>query len=228
MHRRVSIAAAALTVLGLTVSSAEAAQSPSKASDKAADYVKSRPSKLHASTSDRFEQGNVITTKDGLQYVPYERTYKGLPVEGGDFVVVTNPDGSVASTAVAQDETIDVSTAPSLSPQQAAQTASSQLAGVDDVQSTDLIVDATADEPTLAYETVVTGQRGAMPSKLHVITDATTGEVLSTRDEVVDGTGNSWISGPVTINTTLSGSTFSLRDPNHTNTSCSTYSPRTI
>src|SRR3954449_6340272 len=67
-----------------------------------------------------------------------------------------------------------------------------------------------------------------MPSKLHVITDATTGEVLSTRDEVVDGTGNSWISGPVTINTTLSGSTFSLRDPNHTNTSCSTYSPRTI
>src|SRR3954453_3171233 len=155
MHSRVSIAAAALTMLGLTVSTAEAAQSPSKASEKASDYVKTRPSKLHASSSDRFHQGDVITTKDGLQYVPYERKYKGLPVEGGDFVAVTNADGQVASTAVAQDETIDVSTTPSLSPDPAAQAASAQLAGCDAVQSTDLIVDATADEPTLAYETVV-------------------------------------------------------------------------
>src|SRR5690242_3471565 len=119
MHRRVSIAAAALTVLGLTVSTAEAAPSPAKASDKAADYVKSRPSKLHASASDRFHQGDVITTKDGLQYVPFERTYKGLAVEGGDFVVVTNADGTVASTAVAQDETIDLSTTPALTAEQA-------------------------------------------------------------------------------------------------------------
>ncbi len=29
-----------------------------------------------------------------------------------------------------------------------------------------------------------------------MITDATTGAVLSTRDEVVDGTGTGWINGP--------------------------------
>ena len=79
MHRRFSITAAAVTVLGLTASTAQAAKPvpPTVASDNAADYVKSRPSKLHASSSDRFISRTVITTKDGLQYVPYERTLQG-------------------------------------------------------------------------------------------------------------------------------------------------------
>src|SRR3954471_1971805 len=207
VHRRFSIAATAVALLGWTVSTAEAAQpvSPAAAADKAADYVKSHPSKLHASSSDAFHQHAVITTKDGLQYVPYDRSYKGLKVLGGDFVVVTKANGDLASTAVAQDETINVSTAPRLSAAQAAQTASAQLAGVDAVQSTDLIVDAAADTPTLAYETVVTGQRGAIPSKLHVITDAITGAVISTRDEVVDGTGTGWINGPAPLTIGTSG-----------------------
>src|SRR4051795_8269206 len=116
MHRRFSMAVAAVTLLGLTASTAQAASSPATdAAGKAADYVKTRPSKLHASSSDAFHQQDVISTKDGLQYVPYERSYKGLPVVGGDFVVVTKADGQVASTAVAQDETIDVSTTPSVS-----------------------------------------------------------------------------------------------------------------
>ena len=53
MHRRYSIAAAAVTLLGLTATTAQAANpQPGSAADKAADYVKSRPSKLHASASD--------------------------------------------------------------------------------------------------------------------------------------------------------------------------------
>ncbi|WP_037502603.1 M4 family metallopeptidase [Solirubrobacter soli] len=213
-----------MTLLGVTVSTAQAANSPA---DRAADYLKSRPSKLHVSSSDSFHRGDVVTTKEGLSYVPYERSYKGLPVVGGDFVVVTK-DGQVASTAVAQDETINVSTTPSLSAAQAAQTASSQVPGVNDVQSTDLVVDATADQPTLAYETIVTGQKGAMPSKLHVLTDAKTGEVISTRDEVVDGTGNSWMSGPVTIGTSGSGTSFSMTDAARPGISCRNSSSRAV
>ncbi len=230
MHRRFSIAAAAMALLSLTAATAKAANSvpSSVAADQATDYVNSHPSKLHASASDTFHQRAVISTSDGLQYVPYDRSYKGLHVVGGDFVVVTKTTGQVASTAVAQDETIDVSTTPSVSAAQAAQTASSQLAGVASVESTDLVVDAEADTPTLAYESVVTGHRGAIPSRLHVLVDATTGAVLSTRDEVVDGTGNSWISGPVTINTSGAAPSFSMTDATRPGISCRNYTSRAV
>ena len=38
----------------------------------------------------------------GLNYVPYERTYRGLPVVGGDFVVSTDDEGKILATSVAQ------------------------------------------------------------------------------------------------------------------------------
>ena len=50
------------------------------------------------------------------------------------------------------------------------------------------------------------------PSRLHTIVDARSGAVITSYDEVVKGTGNSQYSGTVTLNTTLSGSTWRLRD----------------
>src|SRR4051794_26454550 len=89
MHRRYTLAAAVVALLGSTATTAQAASSadPTAAANKANDYVNGRPAKLHASSSDKFHQHDVITTKDGLQYVPYDRSYKGLKVRGGDFVV---------------------------------------------------------------------------------------------------------------------------------------------
>ena len=232
MHRRYSIAAAAVTLLGLTATTAQAANAPAVgAADKAADYVKTRPAKLHASASDSFHQHGVISTKDGLQYVPYDRSYKGLHVRGGDFVVVTKADGAVAGTTVAQDETINVSTTPTITEAQAAQTATAKLAGtVDGVESTDLIVDATEETPRLAYETVVTGHRGEIPSRLHVVTDATTGAVLSTQDEVVDGNGTGWINGPnpLAINTSGSGAAFNMTDSTRPGISCRNFTSKAV
>ncbi len=232
MQRRVSIAVAAVTVMGLAASTAQAASSPATtAADKAADYVNSRPTKLHASSSDAFHQHGVISTPDGLQYVPFDRSYKGLPVVGGDFVVVTKPNGDVASTSVAQDEAINVSTTPSVSADQAAQTARAKLAGtVDFVGTPALVVDAEANTPTLAYETVVTGHRGAIPSRLHVITDATSGAVLSSQDEVSDGTGTGWINGPTpfSINTSGSGTSFSMTDSTRPGISCRNFTGQAV
>ena len=37
-----------------------------------------------------------------VNYAPYERTWRGLPVVGGDFVVVTDDEGHVLTTSVAQ------------------------------------------------------------------------------------------------------------------------------
>jgi hypothetical protein len=73
----------------------------------------------------------------------------------------------------------------------------------------ELFVDASSGTGRLAWETVVSGWApdGQTPSRLHVITDATTGAVLGSWDEIetVTGTGNSIYSAPSRIDTTLSG-----------------------
>ena len=51
--------------------------------------VQSKPEVLKASKHDAFKAGKVVSSM-GLNYVPYERTYRGLPVVGGDFVVSTD------------------------------------------------------------------------------------------------------------------------------------------
>jgi len=68
------------------------AQTQAKAADTAATFVSLRPSALHASADDAFIQHPVISSA-GLNYVPYDRTYKGLTVIGGDFVVVIDRRG---------------------------------------------------------------------------------------------------------------------------------------
>ena len=64
--------------------------------------------------------------------------------------------------------------------------------------------------PRLAWETVVSSHTGAIPSKLHVFTDAATGAVAYSYDEVREGTGTAHYNGPspVAIDTTHSGSTL--------------------
>src|SRR4051812_15734713 len=194
MLGRVSLAAATVALVGISATGAQAASKvkarsaspPARAAQSARDFVAARPARLHASSADAFHQQAVISTREGLQYVPYERSYKGLPVVGGDFVVVTRADGQVVSSAVAQKKAIDVSTAPAISEARAAQVARSQLATADGVESTRLVVQALEGTPKLAYVSVVTGYRGAIPSRLHVFVDAQTGAVLSAEDEVKD------------------------------------------
>src|SRR4051812_3068392 len=83
------------------VSPAAAAPTPShpadlraRAAQGAAALVAQRPAFLHASAGDAFVQGAVVSTGP-TQYVPYQRTHAGLAVVGGDFVLVTNADGTV-------------------------------------------------------------------------------------------------------------------------------------
>lgn len=144
---------------------------------------------------------------------------------GGDFVVVTRSDGQVLSTSVAQQSAIDVSTASTITASRAAQVAAGQVPSVDQVESTRLVVQAQLATPRLAYESVVTGRRGAIPSRLHVFVDAQTGAVISSEDEVKDGSGTGWINGPtpLTINTSGSGSSFSMTDPTRWGISCRNY-----
>ena len=193
MRRAITLGAVAAVTIAVSAAvatgTAQAAPAPAPAASPAilaaggaAALVAARPAQLHPSAHDGYAASPVITSKQGLQYVPYQRTYQGLRVYGGDFVVVTDAAGQVLSTEVAQTKPIALtSLTPAVSAATAAATAtkSSKAATIDGVTANDTIVYG-LDTPRLAYETVVAGHTGQRPSRLHVFTDATTGTVIST------------------------------------------------
>lgn len=175
---------------------------------------------------ERYEREIVTPWINGLYSVGYERTYRGLPVVGGDAVVLADGQGQIRAIQTATDARITVGTTPTISADKAEATSSQQLATVDKIDSRRLVVHIKRDVPHLAWETVLTGTRDKAPSHLHVYVDASTGKVLATKDDVRFGTGNSEWNGPnpLSINTQLSNGTYYLRDPSRSGLACSDYS----
>ncbi|MGC4903588.1 M4 family metallopeptidase [Micromonospora echinospora] len=198
------------------------AQARAAAADSTRALVANRPAYLQAGSDDAFVQKPVISS-EGTQYVPYERTYKGLPVVGGDFVLATDSAGNLKYASVAQQRPIGaLATTPALTPAAAATTARAQLKTVSAVEGTTLVVYTLGAAPALAWETTVRGTSADGPSRLTVDVDARTGAVLRKQEHVVRGTGTGAWNGPspLTLNTTQSGSTYTMKDPTVTNLSC--------
>src|SRR6266487_4592176 len=194
---------------------------------KAADaVVASRPRYLHASAEDAFVQHPVISS-GAIQYVPYDRTYKNLPVVGGDFVLVTDSGGQAKYASVAQQRAIgNLSITPKLGTAEAEAVARGQLPTVSGVEGTRLVVFALDGAPRLAWESTVVGADAEGPSRLSVDVDAINGTVLHTQEHVVHGDGTGAWNGPspVHLDTTGSGGSFSMTDPTTRNLSCQDYS----
>jgi Zn-dependent metalloprotease len=193
----------------------------------------------HVKSGDAFTPRTVVVAKSGAADVRFDRTYKGLPVYGGDLIVHLKPGGSYRALNTATPAAA-VSTTAKVASSAAAGTSRAQLHGtVSSVGKPHLAVWATGRSSTLVWETVVRGVRAdRTPSVLHVLVDATKGKVVTQRDEVqtllspaqqkaaearsgvtplVAGTGNSIYSGSVPIDLTQSGSTYSMKDPSHGN-----------
>src|SRR5215813_11078171 len=77
------------------------------AAQSARHLVASKAPALKVSTHDAFQAKPVLSSR-GIQYAPYERTYRGLHVVGGDFVVVTDSHGQILTTSVAQTHRVDL------------------------------------------------------------------------------------------------------------------------
>jgi Zn-dependent metalloprotease len=204
--------AAALAVLAPTGATAHQAthhlDARTAASAAAARLVAQRPAALHASRHDAFLAGRVISS-GALQYVPYERTYRGLPVVGGDFVVATDASGRVLATSVAQTRKVRLGSARASVTRAVARATSAHLLRHAAVGSSRLVV-LQRGTSRLAWETWVTGRRHGEPSRLTVYVDARTGRVLTRKEHVLDGTGDGGWEGSVTLPTTKTGSTFSM------------------
>nr|BFE71536.1 M4 family metallopeptidase [Actinoplanes digitatis] len=175
---------------------------------------------LHRSDGDALKRTGVVQGTRGLQYVTYARFFEGLPVVGGDVVVTTDAAGAVKGTAVAQTAEIAVGTEAKISAAQAAATATARLAKVDSTSAPVLKVFAWG-TPKLAYEVAVEGRTAQnKPSNLHIFVDASTGAVLDQVDYVREGTGNGYYYGNVTINTSGSGTSYSMTDTTRPGLKC--------
>ncbi|GGJ92369.1 hypothetical protein GCM10010123_22750 [Pilimelia anulata] len=158
---------------------APAAKAPAKllAASAADQLIASDPATFFKSEDDVIEQQSVVASA-GLENVAYERTHQGLRVLGGDFVVVTNSEGRVLSTWVAQKSELNLrSNRAGISAERATRIAKSQLRKVSNAAAPELVVIAKG-AGKLAYEVVVEGTKaGNVPSRTHVVIDAATGRV---------------------------------------------------
>ncbi|MGW4891769.1 M28 family peptidase [Kitasatospora sp. NPDC004240] len=214
---------------GTTAAAAEPAPTPPPsalaAAVSAADQAASAGlDALAKGPGEVYERRTVTPWVDGLFSVAYERSYQGLPVVGGDAVVIADGQGRIRGLQSASTGPVGVPTKARISAANAEKTARAQLAVVESVEERRLVVRVKDDTARLAWETVVTGATATAPSRLHVFVDARTGEVIDSYDDVRAGTANSKWNGPSpTISTTNSGGTYSLRDPNRPGLSCADY-----
>ena len=189
---------------------------PALAREAASRLVAGRPPALHASRSDHFVAHPVLTTKQGLQYVAYDRTYKGLPVIGGDFVVATDAKGHILSTSVAQKGQVSLSSVTPRVRKEAARRTSATTVQHPSLENGTRLVVVQHGASHLAWETTVRGIRQGEPSRLTVYVDAVSGKVLNTLEHVADGTGTGAYDGPepLSFGTTKTGTGYAMADPN--------------
>ncbi|TQE38091.1 M4 family metallopeptidase [Streptomyces ipomoeae] len=223
-------AAAALLAAALTPT-AQAADRPTRSAAiaNAAEVLRERAASLGLTSAQDTAVRDVIVDADGAQHVRYDRTYRQLPVLGGDFVVHLAPDGGYRSADRATVREITVPTiVPAVKAPKAADIAAGALraANVGETlrQVTSkprLVVDALHGAPKLAWQTNVVAQDDAgNPVARTVVTDAATGKQIDAWDalETASGDGRSLYGGTVPLETTLSGATYQLKDPTRGNT----------
>lgn len=226
MKRSLAAVSAALLTSGVltcvtTTAYAATPSAPSPQSSAAAradSLLRANPGAVQGASGEAYQAVRTRVDGSGAAHTRYTRTYHGLRVYGGDFVIHTAPNGTMVGTSSGLAAPLTLSTTAKVRATAAQASARRAFSGtLTAVGTPQLFVDASSGKGRLAWETVATGWQadGQTPSKLHVVTDATTGKVIGSYDEIetVAGTGQGIYTGTVTIDTTLSGSTYQMIDP---------------
>jgi Zn-dependent metalloprotease len=131
-----------------------------------------------AGPDDSFTARGEAADPDGTRHARFDRTYRGLPVVGGESILHYRPDGSLRSVTNALPQRLDLATTPALDPAKATSIALDRAGDVvrtPEPITSRLLVDAVA-TPRLAWDVAI-----PIPgSTWHIFVDAGTGEVLRT------------------------------------------------
>ena len=180
--------------------------------------------KSFANAGDAFTASDVPTATAGIEHVRFTRTYRGLPVLGGDVVVHSRAGKLVSVTQTLTSVQRPASLTPKLSASDAI-----VEAGVDfgsnfqGTPSATLVVSALKGAPVLAYQVRMNGIKGdGTPTDMRYVLDAQTGAILAKWDTVhtatpggggvgctngvpAKGTGQTLYQGSVTLDTVKCG-----------------------
>ncbi|MEU8660922.1 M4 family metallopeptidase [Actinoplanes philippinensis] len=175
--------------------------------EAAREVVRADRKAVHAVAGEKYQADDVVIDSTGARHVRFDRTWNGLRVLGGDFVVHTTGAGRFVGATVAQDAAVDVSRRPEVAKRDAIATAGKQSPGPAEAQ---LVVDAHQGEPALAWQVTIADH-------LVVIVDATTGRTRRTYDltkHADTATGHGLHNGEVKLSTTRTAEgAFTLIDP---------------
>ncbi|MFF0392950.1 M4 family metallopeptidase [Kitasatospora sp. NPDC004615] len=212
-------ASAALLVAAVQVDTASAAPGRDAAIARAEANVSHHADLFGFGAGQGLKVKDVIIDADGTQHVRFDRTYRGLPVIGGDLVVHQDARGKLADSSRAKGHDAAVkSVVPAVSPQRGAAAALGQAQGISGATATpELVVWAADGTPRLAWQTTISGEgKQGQPAGRIVVTDANTGEAIESYDseQSAAGTGHSEYTGDVRIDTTQQADgSYTLTDP---------------
>ncbi|MGW1059663.1 M4 family peptidase, partial [Micromonospora rubida] len=222
MKKTLAAASAALLTGGLLTCVATTAQAAAPAPDPSAaradSVLRSNPGAVQGASGEAYQAVRTKVDADGASHTRYSRTYQGLRVYGGDFVIHAKANGEYAGASVGLAAPLTLAASPKVTSANAKEAARKEFSGsLTAVGAPELFVDASSGKGRLAWETVASGWKAdkQTPSKLHVVTDAVTGKVIGSYDEIetVTGSGTGIYTGAVSVDTTLSGSTYQMIDP---------------
>ncbi|MFJ4675346.1 M4 family metallopeptidase [Kitasatospora sp. NPDC088783] len=215
-------ATAALLLTAVTAGTADAAGGPSgrdAAVARARANVAHHPALFGYGPGQDLVLKDVVLDPDGGQHVRFDRSYRGLPVVGGDLVVHQDARGRLtdSSRAAGHDPAVP-STSPAVPAQRSATEALGHVQGISGAAASPELVVWAADGPArLAWRTTVTGAgKQGQPAGRVVVTDATTGAAIDSYDaeHSATGTGHSEYTGDVPLGTTQqAGGGYALIDP---------------
>ena len=181
--------------------------------------IQSNKTATHTSVFDAFVARDTIIDADGTEHVRFDRTYKGLPVIGGDLVVHSK-NGYFGGASLTMSQTLNLATTPKISSDEALTIAGSDFGtGFTGLPTTRLVVFARGGATArLAYEAVFAGERAdRTPTRMHYFVDALSSRILAKWDGVETGvlpggggvltptigSGRSLLVGTVPLNTVL-------------------------
>jgi Zn-dependent metalloprotease len=182
---------------------------------------------LRLTKGQSFRATDTVLDRSGATHVRLSRTYRGLPVLGGDLVVHRTASGTWAGVSRTLTKPLRMSTSPRLTRSTAAARAlkptkaTRGISGFRAAGTPRLVVDTIGHRPRLVWAVTTDGRYAdGTPSRLTSYVDARMGAVLrrEERIETADGSGQSLYSGTVPLKITQSGSTYQLKDPTRGNT----------
>ncbi len=180
--------------------------------------------------ADGFVTRDVIVDAKGTEHVRFARTYRGLPMIGGDFVLHSR-NGQLRSVTQSLNTTARPDIVPTFSSSRAIVEAGARFgSGFIGRPTSRLVVYALGSAPVLAHEVTFSGFKADQtPTDMHYFVDARSGRILNQWDTVETavpgpgggttctpvaavGTGKSLTEGTVQINTIKCGAQYQLKD----------------